>query len=207
MPTRQDITGLVLAGGQGSRMGGLDKGLQILGGRPLVERCLDRLRPQVATVAINANRNRDRYARWPHPVWPDVPTGSFQGPLAGFLAGMTHCQTPYLCTVPCDSPFFPADLVQRLARGLEQAGVDLAVVETGRKNGRAQTQATFCLMKTSLREALMAFWGSGQRKVDAWIDTLQAVRIPFGPPDDEHSAFLNINTLQQLDQLERSYPA
>lgn len=205
MPTVQEITGLVLAGGRGSRMGGLDKGLQALSGQLLVTRCLDRLAPQVGAIAINANRHVDHYAQWSHPVWPDAPPYCFEGPLAGFLTGLRHCSTPYLCTVPCDSPFFPADLVLKLARGLEQAGADLAVVETS--EGPPRVHPTFCLMKAALHEALLTFLQSGQRKVDAWINTRNAVRVPFELPDKQSQAFVNINTLQQLEQVERSHRA
>ena len=114
----EDITGLVLAGGRGSRMGGVDKGLQNHHGVPLALHALLRLAPQVGLTMINANRNLAAYESMGVPVWPDA-LADFAGPLAGFLAGLEHCDTPYLVTVPCDSPRFPEDLVARLASALE----------------------------------------------------------------------------------------
>ena len=110
----KDITGLILAGGRGSRMGGVDKGLQNHLGMPLAMHALLRLGPQVGEIMINANRNLGAYEAMGVPVWPDT-LPDYAGPLAGFLAGLEHCETPYLVTVPCDSPLFPDDLVQRLA--------------------------------------------------------------------------------------------
>src|ERR1700761_8879843 len=122
---QQKITGLVLAGGRGSRMGGVDKGLQLHLGTPLALHALNRLRPQVAGLMLNANRNLEVYEAMGAPVWPDEPA-DFAGPLAGMLAGLSHCPTPYLATVPCDSPDFPLDLVARLMQGLTDADVDMA---------------------------------------------------------------------------------
>src|SRR5580692_11331783 len=157
---RTDMTGLVLAGGRGSRMGGVDKGLQSYGGRPLAQHALMRLLPQVGPAMINANRNLDVYRSMGVPVWPDeVP--DYPGPLAGMLAGLAHCETPLMATVPCDTPNFPLDLVARLASGLEQAGADIAVAYT-RAGEDLFPQPVFCLMKTSLEEALAAFIGAGE---------------------------------------------
>ena len=116
---REDVTGIVLAGGMGRRMGGVDKGLVPLAGRPLVAHVLERLAPQAGAIIVNANQNRDRYAAYGHPVVADE-VGGFAGPLAGLHAGMTAATTPYVVTVPCDSPFLPGDLVARLAAGLER---------------------------------------------------------------------------------------
>lgn len=204
VPSIADITGLVLAGGRGSRMGGLDKGLQILRGQAMARLCLDRLAPQVATVAVNANRHLEDYAGWQCPVWPDPQTsGEFSGPLAGFLAGLTHCQTPWLCTVPCDSPFFPPDLVERLALSLSQTGADIAMAAAVEEDDQMRPQPVFCLMKTGLRDSLQAFTDSGRRKIDAWTATEHTVLVPFDRPSDDPRAFLNVNTLQQLYQLEQ----
>ena len=115
----RDVTGIVLAGGMGRRMGGVDKGLVELEGRPLVAHVLARLAPQVGALLINANQNRERYAAFGHPVVPDE-VGGFAGPLAGLHAGMTHAATPYVATVPCDSPFLPPDLVLEVSRALDR---------------------------------------------------------------------------------------
>ncbi len=109
-----DITGLILCGGRGSRMGGADKGLQTFNGLPLAMNALMRLGTQVGHVMINANRNLAAYESMGVPVWPD-PMGDYPGPLAGWLAGLERCETPYMVTVPCDTPNFPADLVERQA--------------------------------------------------------------------------------------------
>ena len=122
----QDITGLVLAGGQGSRMGGIDKGLEPFHGIPLALHALRRLQPQVGSILVNANRHLDIYRTFGAPVCPDAQT-DFSGPLAGFLAGMEHCHTPWLLTVPCDTPLFPPDLAQRLAEAASIHGAAMAM--------------------------------------------------------------------------------
>jgi molybdopterin-guanine dinucleotide biosynthesis protein A len=128
--TRQDITGVILAGGEGRRLGGVDKGLQELRGRPMVQWVLERLAPQVDTVLISANRNLQRYAAFGCPVLPDrIP--DFAGPLAGLHAALTQAATPLVATVPCDSPFLPADLVARLHAALMADQAELAVARAG----------------------------------------------------------------------------
>ncbi len=185
-------------------MGGLDKGLQILRGQAMAKHSLERLAPQVGSVAVNANRHLDHYADWRCPVWPDPETaGDFSGPLAGFLTGLTHCRTPFLCTVPCDSPFFPLDLVARLALSLSQAGADIAMAAAAEEDGQVRPQPVFCLMKTELRESLQAFMHSGRRKIDAWTAAERTVLTRFDRPEDDPRAFMNVNTLQQLYQLEQ----
>jgi molybdopterin-guanine dinucleotide biosynthesis protein A len=191
-----DITGLVLAGGRGSRMGGVDKGLQPYLGTSLALHALTRLRPQVGHVMLNANRNLDAYRAMGAPVWPDA-LPDHAGPLAGLLSGLEHCQTAYLVSVPCDSPLFPDDLVARLAVALESAGAEIAMAAT--HEGEAlQVQPVFCLMKTSVRDSLIRFTDSGQRKIDKWTALHRLVEVPF----DEALAFSNANTLDELRQLE-----
>jgi len=121
-----DITGLILAGGRGSRMGGVDKGLQNFRGMPLALHALMRLSPQVGSVMINANRNLSAYESFGMPVWPDG-LADYAGPLAGFLCGLERCETPWLLTVPCDTPLFPADLASRLAAAAAIQGADIAM--------------------------------------------------------------------------------
>ena len=193
----QHITGLVLAGGRGSRMGGVDKGLQPHAGVPLALHALRRLGPQVGTVMINANRNLEAYAAFGVPVWPDA-VPDYAGPLAGFLAGLKHCDTPYLMTVPCDSPLFPDDLVQRLATALTEADAEIAMAAT-HEAGALQVQPVFCLLKTGLRESLLRFTQGGQRKIDKWTAQHRCVEVPF---DDAH-AFANANTVDELKQLQQ----
>jgi molybdopterin-guanine dinucleotide biosynthesis protein A len=193
---REQITGLILAGGRGSRMGGVDKGLQNHRGMPLALHALMRLAPQVGAVMINANRNLGAYESFGVPVWPDA-LPDFAGPLAGFLAGLEHAETPYLVTVPCDTPGFPSDLVERLAAGLEAGNADIAMVAT-LEDGRLRTQPVFCLLKTALLESLVAYTAAGQRKIDAWTAQHRCVEVPF----DDAGAFFNANTLAELHQLE-----
>jgi len=191
-----DITGLILAGGRGSRMGGVDKGLQNHAGAPLAMHALMRLGPQVGAVMINANRNLGAYEAFGVPVWPDADT-DYAGPLSGFLAGLEHCDTPYLVTVPCDSPLFPDDLVPRLAAALVEHDAEIAMAAT-REGGALQVQPVFCLMKTALLESLIRFTQSGQRKIDKWTAQHRCIEVPF---DDAH-AFANANTMAELQQLQ-----
>ncbi|HET9820435.1 MAG TPA: molybdenum cofactor guanylyltransferase MobA [Burkholderiaceae bacterium] len=192
----EQITGVVLAGGRGSRMGGVDKGLQNHRGLPLALHALLRLQPQVGALLINANRNLGAYEAFGAPVWPD-PIEGFAGPLVGFLAGLEHCETPYLATVPCDTPDFPEDLVSRLAAALAADGADIAYATTV-EHGHEQPQPVFCLLRASLAESLVAFLHGGGRKIDAWFAQHRAVGVPF---EDAH-AFFNANTAAELQQLQ-----
>ena len=191
-----EITGLILAGGRGSRMGGVDKGLQNHHGIPLAMHALLRLAPQVGEIMVNANRNLGAYESMGVPVWPDV-LPDYAGPLAGFLAGLERCETPYLVTVPCDSPLFPEDLVARLAQALEANDADIAMPAT-MDEGRMQVQPVFCLMKTGLLESLVRFTHEGQRKIDRWTALHRCVDVPF----EDARAFANANTLAELQQLQ-----
>ncbi len=205
MPSAGDITGLVLAGGRGLRMGGLDKGMQSFRGQPLARHCLSRLAVQVGTAAINANRHLQEYAAWGAPVWPDNPdAGEFAGPLAGFLAGLDNCQSPYLCTVACDTPLFPPDLVERLAQALDSQGCNLAMAATAEEDGQVRHQPVFCLIKVTLRNSLRAFIAGGGRKIDSWTASERAAQVVFDQAHDDPRAFFNANTLEQLRQLEGS---
>ena len=196
MIERDDITGLILAGGRGSRMGGVDKGLQNFHGMPLAMHALMRLAPQVGDIMINANRNLGAYEALGAPVWPDA-LPDFAGPLAGFLAGLERCETRYLVTVPCDSPLFPLDLVARLASALQREDAELAMATT-LEDGVHRTQPVFCLMKTELMESLVRFTHEGQRKIDRWTAQHRCVEVPF----DDPQAFANANTLAELMQLQ-----
>ena len=192
-----DITGLILAGGRGSRMGGVDKGLQNHGGIALALHALLRLQPQVGPIIINANRNLSAYESMGVPVWPD-PIGDFAGPLAGWLAGLEHCETPYLLTVPCDTPNFPADLATRLAQALVAADADIAMAAT-LEDGRVQVQPVFCLLKSTLIESLVAYLNEGQRKIDKWTAQHACTTVVF----DDAQAFFNANTAAELRSLSR----
>ncbi|MEO5764685.1 MAG: molybdenum cofactor guanylyltransferase MobA [Casimicrobiaceae bacterium] len=186
---RRAITGIVLAGGQGRRMGGVDKGLVELDGQPLAAHALARLAPQVGTILINANQNVERYAAFGHPVVRDA-VGGFAGPLAGLHAGMSAATTTHVVTVPCDSPFLPHDLVSRLAQALAERGAQLAVARTF-----DQPHPVFALVRRDVLPHLGAFLAAGGRKIDAWYAALATVEVAF---DDEADAFRNINTAAEL---------
>ncbi len=197
MIARDEITGLILAGGRGARMGGVDKGLQNHLGMPLALHALLRLAPQVGEVMINANRNLGAYESMGVPVWPDS-LPDYAGPLAGFLTGLERCETPYLVSVPCDSPRFPLDLVARLAAALESQDAEIALAAT-QDGDRIQVHPVFCLMKASLMESLVRFTQGGQRKIDRWTALHRCTEVLF----DDAGAFANANTAAELQQLQR----
>jgi len=205
-----DITGLVLAGGQGRRMGGRDKGLMEVHGQPLTAWALARLAKQTGAQAISANRHLDVYRQLGVSVWPDEvlqdgtradspPT--FSGPLAGIAAGLAHCATPWLAVVPCDSPCFPADLVQRLAHGVLDAQADLALAtvhqEAHGHDYQHRPQPVFCLLHTRLLPDVRHFVQSGGRKVLDWMQQCRHACVPF----DDANAFAGANTPDELKVL------
>jgi len=192
---RPSITGVVLAGGLGRRMGGVDKGLQILHGRPMAAWVAKRLAPQVDELLINANQNAERYAALGHRIIADQVPG-FAGPLAGLHAALSAASHPWVATAPCDSPFLPTDLVARLSDALITRNADLAVDRTF-----DQPHPVFCLCKRDLLPHLTAYLESGQRKFDRWYASLKAVEVAF---DDEAAAFENINTRDELQRFEIS---
>ena len=206
MISKDDVTGVILAGGRGSRMGGADKGLQAFRGMPMAVFTLMRLAPQVGEMMINANRNLAAYESFGVPVWPDV-LADYAGPLAGFLTALEHCETEYLVTVPCDTPLFPQDLVARLAEALERDGADIAMAaareeDPGSESGagsQVRAQPVFSLLKRDLMESLVRFTQGGGRKIDAWTAQHRTVLVEFG----EASAFFNANTLAELHRLEQ----
>lgn len=188
---RPAITGVILAGGRGRRMGGVDKGLQDLNGRPLVQWVLERLAPQVDQVMIIANQNLGRYGEFGCTVLPDrIP--DFAGPLAGLHAALSQTTNPLLLTVPCDSPFLPHDLVARLHDALQAAGAELAVARSGERIQRA-----FSLLRRELLPQLDAFLAAGGRQVGQWHAALNLVAVDFDAAAD---AFVNLNTAADLAQ-------
>ncbi|OGA39592.1 MAG: molybdenum cofactor guanylyltransferase MobA [Betaproteobacteria bacterium RIFCSPLOWO2_12_FULL_65_110] len=191
----REITGLILAGGQGRRMGGVDKGLAALRGRPMVAWVLERLAPQVGELLINANQNLEQYRDFGYPVVTDE-IGGFAGPLAGLQAGMKAAHHAFVLMVPCDSPFLPADLAQRLFSALNADHADLAVAKTG-----GQPYPVFALARTALLPQLTAFLEGGRRTVYAWYDLIKVVEVAF---DDQEQAFTNINTTDELKSIESS---
>ena len=214
-----DITGLILAGGRGSRMGGVDKGLQSFNGVPLALHTLLRLQMQtggpLAQCMVNANRNLAAYEAFGASVWPDV-LADYAGPLAGFLTGLERCESPYLVTTPCDTPLFPLDLVARLAHAMHDEDADIAMVAapepdaqdaSNRQDAKGQPvvrpQPVFCLLRIELLESLARFTQDGGRKIDAWTALHTVALVPFDLPGDDPRAFFNANTLAELQSLER----
>ncbi len=192
---KQQIMGLILAGGKGTRMGSVDKGLQMLRGKPMVEYVLQRLQPQVGKLIINANRHLDVYEAFGVPVCPDEISG-FAGPLAGLHAGLSVCETPYLVTAPCDSPFLPVDLVDKLSEAIVATKADIAVAVTGESATR-QRHPVFCLLSTHLKDDLADYLGKGGRKMDAWFALHRQTEVHFA----NETAFANINSLDELNAL------
>lgn len=193
------ITGLILAGGQGIRMGGSDKGLVLFDDKPMIVHAIERLAPQVGSLIINANRNADIYSGFGYPVVADAANPQneqFAGPLAGLLAGLRASPTDWLLTVPCDSPSFPLDLAARFIEATEQAGCsDLLVARTP-----VQTHPVFMLVHKELTHQLTAFLNSGERKLGFWQKQNGATFVDF--PDE--AAFANLNTPEELNTLESS---
>jgi molybdopterin-guanine dinucleotide biosynthesis protein A len=200
-----EITALVLAGGRGSRMGGVDKGLQKFRDTPMALNALLRLQIQdgglIGDLMVNANRNLAAYEAFGHPVWPDS-LPDYAGPLAGFLTGLAHCETPYLLTVPCDSPLFPLDLAQRLAAAFDDPDTEIAMVAAREGDGDLRNQPVFCLLRADLLTSLTAFTQAGGRKIDHWTAQHRTVVVPFDQPGDDPQAFFNANTLAELQLLQ-----
>ncbi|MBU3633451.1 molybdenum cofactor guanylyltransferase MobA [Polynucleobacter sp. AP-Feld-500C-C5] len=193
----EHITGLILAGGRAQRMGGIDKGLIPFHQKPLIEATLTRLKPQVGSMLINANRNITKYAGYGYPVIMDE-TPDFSGPLAGFSVGLKACTTPYLMTSPCDSPLLPTDLAAKLATELEWGDYQLVYASSQEADGKVWAQPVFCLMRTDLQDSLDSFLQKGDLKIDRWFKELKSSTVIF----DDARAFANINTPEELQSLE-----
>lgn len=193
----QDITGLLLAGGRGTRMGGGDKGLQSYLGMPLALHGVLRLQRQVGSVMISANRNLAAYEAMGVAVWPDAVPG-LDGPLAGLLTGLERCETPWLLAVPCDAPDFPDDLAERLARSLAADGADIALAAVREQDG-LRLRPEFCLLRAMLMEDLMAALQAGERDIERWTTRHRRVAVEFEDP----GAFLDANTPQELHRLQQ----
>ncbi len=205
LPDTSAITALLLDGGRGSRIVGVDKGLQNYHGTPLALHALMRLQQQTlapSELMINANRNLAAYESFGVDVWPDS-LPDFAGPLAGFLTGLERCETPLLLTLPCDVPNFPLSLCERLAQALQAQDADIAMAAAPEDDGQLRTQPVFCLLHASLLESLVRFTHEGGRKIDAWTAQHRQVVVPFNLPGDDPRAFANANTLSELRALEQ----
>jgi molybdopterin-guanine dinucleotide biosynthesis protein A len=198
MITSEQITGLILAGGRAQRMGGIDKGLIPFHSKPLIEYAISRLKPQVSTILINANRSITKYSHYGYPVLMDE-TPDFSGPLAGFSVGLKHCKTPYLLTSPCDSPLLPIDLAKKMAAQLEDKDLELVFASSKEDDGKIWSQPVFCLMKSDLQDSLDTFLSKGDLKIDRWFKELRSGTVVFENPQ----AFANVNTPEELADLEK----
>jgi len=178
-------------------MGGLDKGLQPWHGKPLAQHAMARLAAQTGPVLISANRHLDRYAALGAPVVGDT-RAEFAGPLAGLLAGLDMCTTPWLAAVPCDAPWFPPDLVQRLAGAAQQASAQAAVAATTSADGSTRWQPVFCLVHVALRPSLARWLDTGGRKAGDWFAAQNAACALYDEGPETDRAFMNINTLAEL---------
>lgn len=190
---RSDVTGLVLAGGLGRRMGGEDKGLVELAGRPMVSHVLAALRPQVGPLLINANRNLDRYAVFGPEVVADSLQG-YMGPLAGVLSGLQRLTTEFLVTAPCDAPLVAPDLVHRLHEACVSGAADVAVATDGERQ-----QPVFLLLRAGVAPSLESYLASGGRKIDSWFGTLRLAEADFS---DEPDTFVNVNDANERERVE-----
>ncbi len=186
----QGVTGVVLAGGQGRRMGEQDKGLLALDGKPLIAHILTAFSPQCDTVLINANRNQQRYRQLGHQVIEDAHTG-FQGPLAGMACGLAASNTPWVITVPCDGPLVASDYVSRMLLAAQVASVKLVVARDAER-----LQPVYALISTDLLTSLQTFLESGQRKIDRWYEQHEKQEVSFS---DCQQMFENFNTPEQLE--------
>jgi len=189
------VSGVILAGGQGRRMGRIDKGLQTFRGRALIEWVIERLQPQVAELLINANQNQQRYSAYGYSVISDL-VPDYAGPLAGLHSALASASHDLVLTVPCDSPFLPENLVQRMHTALQEAAADVAVAWTGE-----QAHPVFCLVRRALRPHLDRFLQQGGRKIDAWYADQNVVPVAF---DDQQDAFANFNTLAELNAAQQN---
>lgn len=198
MSSKNNVTGLILAGGRAQRMGGIDKGLIPFKDKPLIESAIARLQLQVEHILINANRNLEQYAKYGYPVLPDVEQ-NFSGPLAGFLVGLKHCSTPYMLTSPCDSPLLPSDLAAKMMTELERGDFDLVYASSKEANQKIWSQPVFCLMRCDLIDSLESFLKAGDLKIDHWFKQIKASTVVF----DDAMAFANVNTPEELQSLEK----
>ena len=187
------ISSIILSGGRATRMGGVDKGLVSLQQKPLIQYVIERLKPQVDEILINANREIEQYQALGLPIFQDAHS-DFIGPLAGFSLGLQHAKHDYLLTVPCDSPLLPHDLAQRLLNALITQHADIAVASS---DGNAHP--VFCLCKKSVLPSLAAYLAAGERRVSSWQKSLTYTEVDFSDCSD---AFVNLNTFEDLAALE-----
>ncbi len=188
-----NITGIILAGGRARRMGGQDKGLIQLARKPMIEYVINAIDPQVDAIIINANRNQADYEKYGFPVVADQIEG-YCGPLAGMASGLQAAKTPFVVTVPCDSPLIPDDLVQKLYSTLQDEDAEIC---TPLSNGRLQP--VFTLMKSELLPSMLDFLNNGERKIDKWFEKHRLAIADFS---EQPETFININSAEELAAIE-----
>jgi molybdenum cofactor guanylyltransferase len=192
---KNDLTGVILAGGQARRMEGQDKGLVLLNKKPMIEYVINTLKPQVNSLLINANRNHDAYSKYGYEIVSDELSG-YHGPLAGMASALNVIKTPYMLVVPCDSPFIPTDLAQRLINSLEKNNADISVAHNGDR-----MQPVFCLIKNDLLTSMNDFLNQGERKIDKWFNLHALAIADFS---DIPETFDNLNTLEDIKTIENN---
>ena len=193
MLNKNNVTAVILAGGKGRRMDGKDKGLVELANRPLIEYVIDAIKPQVETIILNANRNQEQYSQYGYPVISDALL-DYQGPLAGFISALKSSTTSHIVTLPCDGPFLPGDLVERLILALTDSEAEIAVAHDGDR-----MQPVYSLIPTTLINSLSSFLDTGERKIDLWY---KQHRVALADFSDCPETFRNINTAEQRDRLQ-----
>lgn len=191
------VTAVILAGGRAQRMGGQDKALQLLAGRPLMAHVISALRPQVDTILINSNRPAGDYRQFGLPVIPDS-LPDHPGPLAGLLSALQVCDSELILAVPCDTPLLPSDLVARMRQALEQDHADVCSISAD-----GHLHAAIILTRHNRQAALREYLASGQRKVQDW---LRSQRLAIADYSDGAEHFINVNSSEELQQLEQRMP-
>ena len=187
------MTAVILAGGKARRMAGRDKGLISIAGKPMIEYVIEAISPQISHLLINANRSQNDYAHYGFPVIADAPAG-FHGPLAGMASALQVTETAYMLALPCDSPYAPCDLAQRLYESLLSENAEISVAHDGRR-----LQPVFCLLKRSLLPSMRAYLESGERKIDRWFARHNMAITDFS---DKRQAFININSREDIVRIE-----
>ncbi|MCX2962097.1 molybdenum cofactor guanylyltransferase MobA [Rodentibacter caecimuris] len=183
------ISAVILAGGKARRMGGRDKGLQVLHGKPLIQYMIERLRPQITDISINANRNQAAYAKFGFPVFADE-LADFQGPLSGMLSGLEKTKTDFVLFTPCDSPFFPNNLLEKLKSAVENDRTLIAYA-----CDEEREHPTFCLMSVELKRALRAYLAFGERRLLQFMRENKGIAVKFTTDEGQ---FMNVNSLDDL---------
>ena len=188
------ISAVILAGGLARRMNGADKGLQLLHNKPLVSHILERLSPQVSQISINANRSLSEYAQFGMLVFHDEIDG-FQGALSGMLTALRQATTDYVLFVPCDCPYLPLNLIEKLKSAVENQAVLAAYAHDGERD-----HPTFCLLSCQLLTALEDYLARGERRILFFMREQGAAKVDFS---EQKAAFRNFNTLEELKQEDK----